>query len=306
MHLTFKQLEAFVAVYDQGTFDGAARYLELAQSAISRQIQELEEWFGFSLFDRTGRNAKPNTVAREVIDQVRAVLLQRDIFENCLTGSEIVTRKLRLGITEFTALTWLPGLVKAIGGQYPRMGIEPVVDASVSLRTQLLAGRLDIIILPDAFSHDGLMKVNLGRIPNSLYCAPGMLEATDTLTGGSVNELTWLLESKNSGFGVILNEWIARYHGRPVSQLNCNSLVALIGLALSGLGAAFLPDVIAARHVAAGSLQLVHIAPSPPAIPYVAMARTDSLSPVIRRILAMISNCCADFEGNTRKPGADS
>lgn len=304
MHLTFKQLEAFVAVYDQGTFDGAARYLELAQSAISRQIQEFEEWLGFSLFDRTGRTAKPNTVAREVIDQVRAVLLQRDIFDSCLTGSEVVTRKLRLGITEFTALTWLPGLVKAIGVEYPRMAIEPVVDASVSLKTQLLTGRLDIVILPDAFGNDGLVKVDLDRIPNSLYCAPGMLEVTDTLTVSSINELAWLLESKNSGSGLILNEWIARHYGRPASQLRCNSLVALIGLALSGLGAAFLPDVIAARHVAAGNLQLLNITPPPPAIPYVAMTRADSLSPVIRQILTLMSNRCSTPQNSPGELGA--
>lgn len=293
MQLTFKQLEAFVAVYDQGTFDGAARYLELAQSAISRQIQELEDWFGFSLFDRTGRTAKPNTVAREVIDQIRTVLLQRDVFDSCLTGSEVVTRKLRLGITEFTALTWLPGLVKAISAHYPRMMMEPVVDASVNLKMQLMAGRLDIVILPDAFAHEGMVKVELERIPNSLYCAPGMMTKTDNLTMESVKDLAWLLESRNSGSGLILGEWIALHLGRPASQLNCNSLVALVGLALSGLGAAFLPDVIAARHVTAGNLQRLDITPSPPAIPYIALARADSLTPAIRRIMTVISHSCA-------------
>lgn len=292
MHLTFKQLEAFVAVFDQGTFDSAARHLGVAQSAISRQIQELEQWFGFSLFDRTGRSARPNIVAGEVIAQVRAVLLQRDVFDSCLTGNEVFARKLRLGITEFTALSWLPELVKAMGTQFPGVVIEPVVEASLTLKTQLVAGRLDVVILPDAFNREGLIRVDLERVPNSLYCAPELIFPDHPVTLDSLRELTWLIESENSGGGVILGKWVSEHIGKPSSQFNCNSLVAMVGLALSGLGLAFLPDVIAQRHVSAGKLRKLVLQPAPPAIPYVALVRADSFAPVIRRILNIVAATC--------------
>lgn len=293
MQLTFKQLEAFVAVFDQGTFDGAARHLDVAQSAISRQIQELEQWFGFSLFDRSGRSAKPNTVAREVIGQVRHVLLQRDIFDSCLTGGEAVARKLRLGITEFTALSWLPDVVRAVAVEFPRIAIEPVVDASVNLKTQLMAGRLDLVIVPDAFTQESLVRIDLPQVRNSLYGAAEMSVPRPPIALSALRGFNWLIESKNSGSGIILGEWVNSQIGKPATQLNCNSLVAMVGLARSGLGIAFLPDMIALRHVKAGKLRKLDVQPPPPAVPYVALVRADSFSPVIRRILNIIVDTCA-------------
>ena len=53
--MDLKRLRTFVAVADLGTVSKAALRLRISQSALSRQISDLESECGFKLFDRIGR-----------------------------------------------------------------------------------------------------------------------------------------------------------------------------------------------------------------------------------------------------------
>ena len=53
--MDLKRLRTFVSVADLGTVSKAALNLRISQSALSRQIAELEHECGFKLFDRIGR-----------------------------------------------------------------------------------------------------------------------------------------------------------------------------------------------------------------------------------------------------------
>ena len=52
--MDLKRLRTFVTVAQLGTVSRAALGLRISQSALSRQISDLEQEFGFKLFDRVG------------------------------------------------------------------------------------------------------------------------------------------------------------------------------------------------------------------------------------------------------------
>ncbi|MGY2374300.1 LysR family transcriptional regulator [Pseudomonas sp. SDO524_S393] len=289
---TFKQLEALVAVVDHGTFDGAANRLGQVQSAISRQIQELEHWLGFALFDRTGRGARVSPLAAPVVAQARAVLLQRDIVNSCLISPEVLSRKLRIGLTELSALTWLPRLIQSIASHYPKVRIEPEVDLSVRLHGLLMAGQVDVIVVPDAFSTNGLIRVALDEVHNSWFCAPGLLDHRQPLALADLSRHTLLTQGKLSGAGVLVDHWLATHQASPNAYIPCSSLAALIGLTVSGLGVTYLPDATAAPYLASGQLVKLRVEPQLPSTPYVALARADSYSPFHRHVVELMVEQC--------------
>jgi molybdate transport repressor ModE-like protein len=51
-HLEFKHLKSIVAIAEEGTITAAATRIALAQSALSRQINELEELLHIKIFER--------------------------------------------------------------------------------------------------------------------------------------------------------------------------------------------------------------------------------------------------------------
>src|SRR3954466_2127359 len=74
--MDLKRLRTFVAVADLGTVSKAALRLRVSQSALSRQISDLELECGFKLFDRIGRRLFLTTRGGQFLGDCRGVLAQ--------------------------------------------------------------------------------------------------------------------------------------------------------------------------------------------------------------------------------------
>jgi DNA-binding transcriptional LysR family regulator len=72
--MDLKRLRTFVAVAELGTVSRAALGLRISQSALSRQIIDLEQEFGFKLFDRVGRRLKLTAIGEQFLGDCRDVL----------------------------------------------------------------------------------------------------------------------------------------------------------------------------------------------------------------------------------------
>src|SRR5262245_53633210 len=74
--MDLKRLRTFVTVAELGTVSRAALGLRISQSALSRQIGELEQEFGFRLFDRVGRRLILTAVGAQLLGDCRGLLGQ--------------------------------------------------------------------------------------------------------------------------------------------------------------------------------------------------------------------------------------
>lgn len=70
--MRLEQLQAFLAIAETGSFQGAARKCGVTQSTISRQIQALEEDFGLELFHRTNQ-AKLTLAGERLLPRARKI-----------------------------------------------------------------------------------------------------------------------------------------------------------------------------------------------------------------------------------------
>ena len=141
-----------------------ARKLNTTQSAISKRVQELESSLGAPLFDRAQRNAKLSEKGAEVLHLAKRLLEQRDAAVEQLSNPAVISRRVRIGVAELTAITWLLRFVQLLRKNYPKVLIEPDVDASVSPRDRLLADEMDLIIVPEAVAQPRLSKLHLGTV----------------------------------------------------------------------------------------------------------------------------------------------
>src|SRR5262249_58584788 len=74
--MDLRRLQTFVAVAELGTVSKAALRLRISQPALSRQIFDLEQEFGFNLFDRVGRRLVLTAVGEQLLGDCRGVLGQ--------------------------------------------------------------------------------------------------------------------------------------------------------------------------------------------------------------------------------------
>lgn len=103
---SLQALQALVRVADTSNFTEAARQLHLTQSAISRQIQQLEEHFQTTLFDRTSRKVALNAHGHEVYGVAKGMLQTLRTLEEKLAPTPL-DRPFRVRMFVSLAVRWL-------------------------------------------------------------------------------------------------------------------------------------------------------------------------------------------------------
>src|SRR6185436_10317975 len=74
--MELRHLRYFVAVGEEQHYGRAAQRLRVAQPALSRQIQDLEEEIGFKLFDRLARGVKISAAGKQFLQEAHRILQQ--------------------------------------------------------------------------------------------------------------------------------------------------------------------------------------------------------------------------------------
>jgi DNA-binding transcriptional LysR family regulator len=72
--MELRHLRYFVCVGEEEHFERAAERLQIAQPALTRQIQDLEKEFGFALLDRLPRGARLNAAGKSFLTEARRIL----------------------------------------------------------------------------------------------------------------------------------------------------------------------------------------------------------------------------------------
>ncbi|QNP49605.1 LysR family transcriptional regulator [Diaphorobacter aerolatus] len=289
---TYKQLEAVYWIARLGGFSQAAAKLHTTQSAISRRVQELELQLETELFDRTARSSRLTEKGEELATLAANLLAQRDAAIEQFRRPDAIARRLRLGVTELTAMTWLPRLVALVQQYYPRVTIEPEVDSSVSLRDRLMNDDIDLIIVPDVFREGRAVCTRLGSVQNVWMCKPGLVNTRGSMTLQELAAYRLLSQGVLSGTGLMYSRWL-KDHGVEVEHnLQSSSLIALIGLMVSGIGVSYLPADCFASMVDSGQLQMLDVNPPLPETTYVAMHLADQRSNLLAGIVMLAQSCC--------------
>lgn len=292
--MTFKQLEAIYWITQLGGFAQAAQKLHTTQSAISKRVQELETLFDTTLFDRSQRTARLTEKGEEMYQLAKKLLGHRDAAIEQFSRPEVVERRVRIGVTELTSITWLPRLVDLVQQHYPKVIIEPDLGMAVGLFEKLRADEVDLIIVPDAFQDTRFPTKALDLVENVWMCKPGLL---DTRKGLRLHELAthrMLMQGDKSGSGLVYERWLKTMGVTSSQTLISNSLIALIAFTISGLGITYLPRQCMMPLVTAGMLEIIKVTPALPEVSYVAMYKSEQRSSLIASIIMLAQTCC-DF-----------
>ncbi|PYC19441.1 LysR family transcriptional regulator [Pseudomonas mosselii] len=157
---SIRQLRYFVEIAEAGSFSAAAERLYIAQSALSRQIKELELHLGSALFERTARQPRLTAAGLAFLDRARRLLadlnkaerLAREVGQG-LRGS------LRLNHSSTVPLTGQ--LLQRLGTYLednPGVSLEIAQQSSEAQLEDIAEGRLEIglLRLPVLRQHEGV------------------------------------------------------------------------------------------------------------------------------------------------------
>jgi LysR family hydrogen peroxide-inducible transcriptional activator len=244
--MDLRQLQAFLAVVDNGGFTAAARATHTVQSNISTHVARLERELDVTLIDRS--TGSPTQEGDAVVTRVRRIQselesLQADV--SSLRGSPRGTVK--TGIIGTTARWLTPLLVDRLARETPDIRLVVAEGTTTSLILRLLDGGLDLAVVGLPVDDPEIRCAELFT-EERIVIAPTSHPLAADPTHVSLQELSrhrLLLAAAGTPFRQEINQAFARHGLTPTAQLEVDGLRLMASLAFQGFGAAIVPATAA-------------------------------------------------------------
>ena len=245
------KLKIFHAVAEAGSFTSATVNLNLSQSAISRQIQSLEEDLKVKLFERHARGLTLTEngeyvfkTAHEVITKLREVETSLGDKKNKPSGKLTVTTFVSFGTT------WLTPRIQEFMQLNPEIEVELIFDDK---ELDLSTRQADIGIWARRPKQLNYIQKKLIDINYHIYGSPKYLEKY-----GYPKKLSDLNQHKFISFGkgapspVFNPDWALKLgmkdNKKRKTVMKVNSVYGLLLAVQSGVGLAALPDYLTVKQ----------------------------------------------------------
>jgi len=254
MAMDVRQLEMFRAVVEEGAFIRAAERLHVSQSAISRQLQLLEQELGTMLLHRTGRGvtmtahgelllAAANRINREIQDAVSQIsdtlALQRGL--------------LSLGGGMTVSLYILPKLLRKFRSLYKNVDLRITTGEADHLLRLLRTGQVDLALLTLPIVADDLevhpvLKEEMVLVTSGNHA----LTRTRTIEPKSLRRYPFVLFESGSNTRKVLDEFFLEEQIPVNVAMETENVEIIKAMVAAGLGITLLPYSAIASELRTG------------------------------------------------------
>jgi len=157
LKLDLRQLRYFVAVAERGGFAAAASTLNIAQSALSRHVKELERELGGALLERGARGVTVTESGKVLLARGRWLFgAIDDIKAEVRTENREPSGTVRLGAPSSLADIFYAPLAHLIVKRFPRVRLELSEGLTEGMCDRLLRGELDLAVVTTPQPNDHL------------------------------------------------------------------------------------------------------------------------------------------------------
>ncbi|AMM17952.1 MAG: LysR family transcriptional regulator [Pseudomonadota bacterium] len=146
--MDLKQIQYFIALFEDGSVTRAAKRLNIVQPALSMQISKLEAELNQPLFERGPHGMTPTDAARLMYRLYVPIIRDIDHAREQLSSTDvIVTGRVSLGMVASEAESVLPESLATFNALFPQVEVSVADGFSAQLIDAVEAGRLDAAVI---------------------------------------------------------------------------------------------------------------------------------------------------------------
>ncbi|WP_370193972.1 MULTISPECIES: LysR family transcriptional regulator [Aurantimonas] len=276
-------LRSFVCVAEELHFGRAARRLHIAQPALTRQIQQLEERLQATLLNRNQRIVTLTPAGRMFLERSYRILADLEQAAKEVRRVEAGQEgRLSVGFIHSSTYGVTPLVLRRFRLAFPRVDLELF---EMTIQEQLAAlrdGQIDVGILRPPISDPSLRARPL-REERFVVALPHdhRLASTDRLHLRDLSEDGFILftQRKSPLFYARIIGMCEKAGFVPRVEQYATQIHTMIGLVSAGMGAAIVPEV--ARSLNIPGVAYVEIADTPPTVQVCLGWRATDTSPIL-------------------------
>src|SRR3984893_12690608 len=172
--MELRSLAYFVRIAELGSITRAAAHLHLAQPALTRHVQRLEDELGVPLLTRANRGVKLTEAGQKLLESAARILREVE-----RTGDEIRAQdahpsgRIIIGITPTLCPGVVPGVSANMRADYPRVELKVMHAGMVRLEEFIIDGRVDVALLSELSRSRLILSTRLAQEEMVLVTRPG-------------------------------------------------------------------------------------------------------------------------------------
>ena len=224
----------------------AAERLRVSQPNITVAIKKLEAELGIQLFDRSQKQLSLTPEGAVFLTRIELAL--RNIQDAVLEVNDykqLQKGTIKIGIPPMMGAYLFPKIFSSFQRRYSHLDVYLHEEGSVAIREQLERDELDfgIIIIPDSSPNLQLLPMARSQV---VCCVPAdsALAARKAITLQDVEEHNLIMLKEGSFLRQTMLQKMKTAGVTPNIVLESNQVVTIMGLVASGVGNAFLLDMI--------------------------------------------------------------
>lgn len=254
--MELRSLHYFVRIAELGSITRAASHLHVAQPALTRHVQRLEEELNVVLFTRANRGVRLTEAGQKLLDGAARIL--RDIER---TGDEIRAQdahpsgKIILGITPTLCPVMVPELFARMRRDYPMIELKVMHAGMVRLEEFLIDGRADIALLSELSRSRLIVSTRLGAEEMVLVTRPGV-RPRGVVSGAELRQTPLIL---GDGLRAAMDALLAGQGIELKVEIEINDHETMRLMVQQGVGASILPHSSVSKEAARGLLEVHRI-----------------------------------------------
>jgi len=263
---TLNAMQTFVRVAEAGSFTAVADQLQVARSAITRQIVALEKHLAVKLITRSTRSLTLTTAGAAYLEKCRVILNLVDAAESSLREDKSIPRgRIRLALPLSFGLERLMPALLDFANAHPH--VELLLNFS-DQRSNLIEQGIDLAVRITADLQAGDIVRKLGGCRLMTIAAPAYLALHgEPRHPGALQHHECLVYSVTSS----TSHWAYQVEGKLQSfavrgRLTADNGLALLQASARGMGICLQPDFLASAFVARNEVVEILHEFAPPAL----------------------------------------
>jgi len=256
-----RQLAAFCAVVERGSFSQAADRLGVTQPAVSLQIRSLEERLGRRLLDRSGRRVEPTEAGRRVYEGALRVLQAEQRLLDEAAGEDQLSGTLPLGASTGPGGRLVPLLLCEFARAHPALHVALSIFDTQTVISLVADRELELGIVGAARRAKGLSFEPLVRDEIVLAVPPGHRLAGRTVGVAELERETLVEMQEGAGVRQVVEEELrrARLRLRPGARIELGLQESVKSAVVAGHGVAFISRTALEDELGAGTIAIASV-----------------------------------------------
>lgn len=254
--MELRQLNTFRTVAFTLNFTRAAEVLNYVPSNVTMQIKALEDELGVRLFDRLGKQLVLTTAGKRFLTHIQGVLDKLDEARSDVHDSENLSGTLTVSANEVICAYRLPAVFQRFRSQHPGVRLIFRSVPNQELKQTLFEGTADVVyMLDEPIRSSGLAVESLREETFGLFAAPDHPLAKRTvLQLEDFHGEVFLTNEKGCPYRTMFDRSFEKEGIDSITYLEFQSAEAIKQCAISGIGIAFLPEIVVEAEVERGEL----------------------------------------------------